>query len=112
MPTYDYYCSTNDIYIEVIHGINQRVTTWAELCELAQIDRQDTPDESPVKKVITAPNLNFPKTNSQLKNLGFTKLVRRDKGVYENVTATNGESRYMKSDDPSSVPNLSKKISD
>lgn len=31
----------------------------------------------------------------ELKNMGFTKLVRRDKGVYENVTANHGEKRIV-----------------
>jgi hypothetical protein len=30
------------------------------------------------------------KSNAELKNMGFTKLVRRDKGVYENVTGGEG----------------------
>ena len=53
-----------------------------------------------------------PKTNADLKNLGFTKLVKRDTGVYENVTATGSEKRYMKAGDPSSVPDIKRKISD
>lgn len=112
MPTYDYYCPENGKTVEVIHGFNEKITTWAELCETAGVDQAGTPGDTPVKKVITAPNLNFPKTTSELKNMGFTKLVRRDKGVYENVTANEGEKRYMTADDPSSVPDLSKKISD
>ena len=40
----------------------------------------------PVRRVITAPNVSVPRSNSELKSQGFTKLVRRDKGVYENVT--------------------------
>ena len=40
----------------------------------------------PVKRVLSLVAVNTPKTASDLKNLGFTKLVRRDNGVYENVT--------------------------
>jgi len=112
MPTYDYYCPENDCYVEVIHRIGDTPRTWGELCRMAGIDPRDTPETCPVKKVITAPNLNFPKTNTELKNMGFTKLVRREKGVYENVTAREGDKRYMKADDPSSVPNFSKTIGD
>jgi hypothetical protein len=53
-----------------------------------------------------------PKGNSDLKNLGFTKLVKRDDGVYENVTRTGTEKRFMKSDDASSMPHIHKKVSD
>jgi hypothetical protein len=53
-----------------------------------------------------------PVGNSKLKEKGFTKLVRRDEGVYENVTATGDEARYMKEGDPSTLPHLKKKIGD
>jgi hypothetical protein len=44
--------------------------------------------------------------------MGFTKLVRRDDGVYENVTARDGDSRYMLRDKPETMPNLKKTIRD
>ena len=50
--------------------------------------------------------------NAELKNLGLTKLVKRDSGVYENVTATDGEKRYMRHDDPDSLPHIHKKVGD
>jgi hypothetical protein len=53
-----------------------------------------------------------PTFNSELKNVGFTKLVKRDDGVYENVTATGNEKRYMVRGDPTSLPNLKDKIGD
>ena len=62
--------------------------------------------------MISAPAVVLPVGNSQLKNAGFTKLVKRDHGVYENVTATGGESRYMKAGDNGSLPELARKIRD
>jgi hypothetical protein len=50
--------------------------------------------------------------SSDLRSLGFTKLVKRDKGVYENVTAIDGEKRYMKADDPSAIPHINRKVGD
>ena len=50
--------------------------------------------------------------NAEYRNLGFTKLVKRDEGVYENVTAVEGEKRYMRSDDPDSVPHIHRKVKD
>ena len=44
-----------------------------------------------VKRLISLVSVNTPKGNSDLKNMGFTKLVKRDDGVYENVTATGKE---------------------
>lgn len=68
--------------------------------------------ERPVKKLISRVGISCPKTNSELRDLGFTKLVRRDNGVYENVTARNNESRYMERDKPETMPNIGKIISD
>jgi len=65
-----------------------------------------------VRKVLSRVFINAPRGNSSLKNLGFTKLVKRDKGVYENVTARDGESRYMLADKPGTMPNLKKTITD
>lgn len=65
-----------------------------------------------VKKLISCVNINRPKTDSELKDLGFTKLVRRDDGVYENVTRRGGDARYMVRDKPETLPNLKKTMSD
>ena len=66
----------------------------------------------PVQKIISRINISCPKTNGELRDLGFTKLVRRDDGVYENVTARGGDSRYMIKGKPETIPNLGKTISD
>ena len=66
----------------------------------------------PVKRLLSVVAVNTPKTASDLKNLGFTKLVRRDNGVYENVTATGKESRIWDSSKPETMPHLHKKIRD
>lgn len=112
MPTYSYRCDANDREVEVLHGIRETIQTWAGLCALAGIDPGDTPAETPVRRLVSAPNLSFPKTNSELKNMGFTKLVRKEKGVYENVTRDQSESRYVRADDPKTLPNLKGKIRD
>jgi len=65
-----------------------------------------------VKRLVSLVGISSPKTNSELRDMGFTKLVRRDDGVYENVTKRNGDSRYMERDKPETIPNLSKNISD
>jgi putative FmdB family regulatory protein len=36
-----------------------------------------------VKRLISLVSVNTPKGNSDLKNLGFTKLVKRDNGIYK-----------------------------
>ena len=57
-----------------------------------------------VRRVITPVFIATPRTDSDLKGLGFTKLVRRDKGVYENVTARPGESRIWDANKPETRP--------
>jgi putative FmdB family regulatory protein len=65
-----------------------------------------------IRRLISAPGIATPKTDTELKNLGFTKLVRRDQGVYENVTATGGESRIMEAGKKETLPHLHKKMRD
>jgi hypothetical protein len=67
----------------------------------------------PVHRLICPPlGIRTPRSNSDLRSLGFTKLVRRDKGIYENVTASNGESRIVEAGKPGTMPHLRKKIRD
>jgi len=66
----------------------------------------------PVRRILSRVNINTPKSDSELKDLGFTKLVRRDDGVYENVTRRGNESRYMERGRPETLPDLSKTLSD
>jgi putative FmdB family regulatory protein len=66
----------------------------------------------PVKKLISLVGISTPKTNSELRDMGFTKLVRRDDGVYENVTARGGDKKFMIKGRPETLPDLTKTISD
>jgi predicted nucleic acid-binding Zn ribbon protein len=65
-----------------------------------------------VYRVISPTYISTPTTDTDLKDKGFAKLVKRDKGVYENVTALDGESKIWDSRDPSTMPNIKKRISD
>lgn len=112
MPVYEYVCAANGRIVEVFHPMSERIQTWGQLCALSGIDQGNTPAEAPVEKLLFAPGISTPVGDSKLKELGFTKLVRRDSGVYENVTATGNESRYMKAGDPSTMPNFKAKIGD
>ena len=60
----------------------------------------------PVYKVMQPVNIGVPQSDSDLRAKGFTKLVRRDKGVYENVTALDGESRYVRAGRPETMPDF------
>ena len=112
MPFYDYFCERNGQTVEVEHGAKKVLKTWGEVCQAAGISPGDTPVRTPVQRLISAPQIQTSPGDSRLKELGFTKLVRKDKGVYENVTASGKEKRIVKASDPSSMPHLNKKIKD
>ena len=112
MPAYDYFCEANGQTVEVVHTVNASLKTWGEVCYVARIPLGDTDPLAPVRKVISVPAIAITTSDSKLKEVGFTKLVKRDKGVYENVTALDHEKRYMKAGDPTSLPDLKKKITD
>ncbi len=98
MPLYDYFCPSNNKQIEVSHSINVDVKTWGDLCALAQCDPDNTPTDAPVRRVITAPRLMMPTSTTDYKNAGFSQYVKRDEGVYENVTAPERDSRFVNRD--------------
>ncbi len=104
MPIYEYEHQTTDCergkIIEIRQSISDPELTTCPYCK------------APVRKILSRPNISTPKTNTELKDLGFTKLVKRDDGVYENVTARDGDSRFVHRDRPETLPNLKKTISD
>lgn len=112
MPTYDYFCPQNGQVITVSHSMRESLNTWSELCEAAGVAPGDTPLDAPVERLLSPIGFAAPKGESALRNIGFTKLVKRDDGVYENVTAGYGEKRYMNRGDNSTIPDLKGKISD
>lgn len=112
MPTYDYLCEDNGQVVQVRHPMSVVIRNWGELCFAAQVPMGNTDFEAPVRKMMGAAAIAIPTGNSTLKNAGFTKLVKRDEGVYENVTATGSEKRYMRRGDPTSMPHLHKKVGD
>ena len=65
-----------------------------------------------VQRILSLTNISTPKGNSELRDMGFTKLVKRDDGVYENVTRRDGDRRYMVRGKPETVPDVSKTITD
>ncbi len=104
MPVYEYEhiekpCGKGKVF-EVRQSINDKPFIECPRCK------------GPVRKLMSLGNISSKKTNSELRNLGFTKLVKRDDGVYENVTARNGESRYMLRDKPETIPDFKKTIKD
>jgi putative FmdB family regulatory protein len=107
MPIYEYQASSPEQTcphcaggFEIVQGIRDTPLSACPKCG------------SPVMKLIFAPAISTPTTNAEYKNLGFTKLVRRDDGVYENVTRTGSESKYMERDKPETMPHIHKKVSD
>lgn len=113
MPVYEYRCGANRRVVEVTHDADRVLRNWGEVCYVAGVLPGDTDPGAPVERVIrSAPAARVTESNSELRDRGFTKLVRRDKGVYENVTAVDGESRYMVRGRPDTVPHVHKKVGD
>ncbi len=104
MPIYEYEhlktrCSQGKLF-EATQSIHDTALTQCPHCG------------GPVRKLISRIHISTPKTNRELRDLGFTKLVKRDDGVYENVTARNGDSRMVIQDKPETLPDLKKTIRD
>jgi putative FmdB family regulatory protein len=100
LPVYEYEhegkgCKLGKVF-ELEQPISERLLTACPECG------------RPVSKLISAPSLSFPRGNTELKDRGFTKLVRRDSGVYENVTARKGESKVVQLGDHSTYPDPKK----
>lgn len=112
MPKYEYFCEANGETVTVKHGMDFVIRHWGELCFASQRPLAETDFDAPVRKLMSAVAISFPTGNSTYKNTGFTKLVKRDEGVYENVTATGDEHRYMIAGRPETLPHLHKKIGD
>ena len=113
MPTYDYYCEDNGLTVELSHPMDADLNIWGQVCYVAGIPLGDTDPMASVHRVFTrAPGAIVKTGDAELRNNGFTKLVKRDKGVYENVTAIHGEKRYMVQGDNDSVPHLHRKVKD
>ena len=109
VPLYRYYCADNDTTVDVHHGMREEIGNWGELCAAAELAVGATRPDAIVERHLFPPAVHTPIGDAQLKSKGFTKLVRRDKGVYENVTALDGEKRYMRADDPSSMPDFKRR---
>jgi predicted nucleic acid-binding Zn ribbon protein len=112
VPVYDYFCDDNGRTVAVRHGIDIELTTWGEVCYAAQVPMGETDFLAPVRKVLHAPAIVVAVGNAQLRNAGFTRLVKRGDGVYENVTRSDGEARYMRAGERATLPHLHDKISD
>ena len=57
MPSYDYRCEHNGQVVEVMHKMSEKLTTWGEVCEKANLELGDTPSDSPVERLITGGNV-------------------------------------------------------
>lgn len=55
MPAYDYHCEANGRTVEVSHGMTTLLRTWGELCDAADLEVGDTPSDTPLRRVFSAP---------------------------------------------------------
>ena len=112
MPLYEYHCPENGQTVTVRHASTLRLKVWGEVCYAAQVALGETDFMSPVERLIGAPAVVKSVSNAELRNMGFTKLVRRDDGVYENLTPLDDESRVMEAGRPETLPDFKRKVTD
>ena len=104
MPTYIYECDNPDCpsggTFSTVQSMKEDALTQCPHCD------------GHASRVICPVGLHTPTGDSKLKELGFAKLVRRDKGVYENVTAMDHESRYFHAGKPETMPDIKRRVGD
>ena len=66
----------------------------------------------PVERVLSAPAVKTKNFDCELRDKGFTKLVRVDDGIYENVTRRRGEEKYVDRRRPETLPKLERTVED
>lgn len=54
MPFYEYLCEANGRVVEVSHKMNDRIKTWGELCQRADVSPGKTDPKAPVTKLMSA----------------------------------------------------------
>jgi len=57
MPTYEYFCNSNNQSVEVLHSMNTALSTWGELCDCAGIDTGTTSPQASIEKKLSAVSL-------------------------------------------------------
>ena len=66
----------------------------------------------PVERLLSAPSIKTKPFDCELRDKGFTKLVRVDDGIYENKTRRDGEEKYVDRRKPETLPRLERTIED
>jgi hypothetical protein len=63
-----------------------------------------------VERQLSAAAIRPRKFDCELRDLGFTKLVRVDDGIFENVTRRPGEDKFVNRRRPETFPDLDKPV--
>jgi hypothetical protein len=66
----------------------------------------------PVERLLSAALVKSKPFDCELRDKGFTKLVRVDDGIYENKTRRDGEEKYVDRRRPETLPRFEKTIED
>ena len=66
----------------------------------------------PVERLLSAAAVKTKPFDCELRDKGFTKLVRVDDGIYENRTRRGDEGKYVDRRRPETLPRLEKTIED
>ncbi|MDR2367376.1 MAG: zinc ribbon domain-containing protein [Deltaproteobacteria bacterium] len=67
---------------------------------------------TPVERLLGTPGIKKRLFDCELRDRGFTKLVRVDDGLFENKTRRPGEEKYVDRRKPETFPKLEKTVRD
>ena len=87
MPVYLYRIKSSDERFEVKHSMSQRPQTLGELCQVAGLELNGQDPDLEIERLIQPVGIAVSDFRADIRDRGFSKLVKRSDGNYENVTA-------------------------
>lgn len=87
MPTYVYRIKNSNERFEAQHRMSERPQTLGELCHIAGLALDGREPSLQVERLIQPVGGKVQDFRSDIRDRGFSKLVKRSDGNYENVTA-------------------------
>lgn len=95
MPVYLYRIRSTDERFEASHRMSERPRTLGELCQAAGLALGSLPlassdPDQEVERLILPVAGKVQDFNADIRGRGFSKMVKRSDGTYENVTAPRG----------------------
>jgi hypothetical protein len=90
MPSYLYRIRATESRFEAVHGMTQYPKTLGELCEVAGLELAGRDPGLEVERLIQPVAGKVQDFRSDIRDRGFSKMVKRSDGTYENMTGPKG----------------------